>query len=410
MPRKLNDIAHRSAAVVAHSGGPTPVINASLLGIVEQARLHSQITALYGARFGIAGILSEDFIDLYQQPDDTLQAVARSPSSALGTSRREVGSAELAQALDVFRAYDIRYFFYNGGNGSMGTAHQIQSMADAAGYDLQVIGIPKTIDNDLLETDHTPGYASTARFFASAVRDIGADNRALPGQVEFIEILGRNVGWLAAATSLARARHDDAPHLIYFPEQRLPVDKLLSDVERVFRRLNRCVVSVCEGQLDENGEPFGADVRSGSRGSLAMNLAHRLALLVMERLKIRARSEKPGLLGRACTACISDTDWNEARHCGQAAVAAAIEGERGKMVTLLRGSGAEYAAETGLTSLDRVAFFERSFPAEWRNQDGNDVLPQFHGYAAPLVGTIEAHGALVDARVSKSRNTLHSEK
>jgi 6-phosphofructokinase 1 len=409
MPRKLNDIP-RGAAVVAHSGGPTPVINASLLGTVEEARLHPQITALYGARFGIAGILSEDFIDLYRQPEATLQAVARAPSSALGTSRREVGPAELAQALDVFRAHDIRYFFYNGGNGSMGTAHQIRSMASAAGYDLQVIGIPKTIDNDLLETDHTPGYASTARFFASAVRDIGADNRALPGQVEFIEILGRNVGWLAAATSLARAKPDDAPHLIYFPEQRLPLDTLLSDVERVFRRLNRCVVAVCEGQLDENGEPFGADARAGSRGSLAMNLAHRLAMLVMERLKIRARSEKPGLLGRACTACISDVDWNEARRCGKAAVSAAIGGESGKMVTLLRGSGPRYEAETGLADLNRVAFFERPFPAEWRNQDGNDVLPPFREYAVPLVGTIEAHPALVDARVSKTLITLHSEE
>lgn len=399
----------KGAAVVAHSGGPTPVINASLLGIVEESRLHPQITALYGARFGIAGILSEDFIDLYRQPEATLQAVARTPSSALGTSRREVGTPDLERVLSVFRAHDIRYFFYNGGNGSMGTAHQVQSMASAVGYDLQVIGIPKTIDNDLLETDHTPGYASTARFFASAVRDIGADNRALPGQVEFIEVLGRNVGWLAAATSLARAEPDDAPHLIYFPEQRLPLNKLLSDVERVFRRLNRCVVAVCEGQLDEHGEPFGADTRSGSRGSLAMNLAHRLALLVMERLKIRARSEKPGLLGRACTGCISEIDWNEARCCGKAAVSAAARGETGKMVTLLRRSGTEYIAETGLTGLDRVAFFERPFPAEWRNGDGNDVSPQFRDYAAPLVGTIEAHRRLVDARVSKSVNLFHSE-
>src|SRR6185437_1415377 len=380
------------------------------LGIVEEAHMHPEITALYGARFGIAGILSEDFVDLYRQPEATLKAVARTPSSALGTSRREVGAAELAQALYVFRAHGIRYFFYNGGNGSMGTAHQIQAIASAAGYDLQVIGIPKTIDNDLLETDHTPGYASTARFFASAVRDIGADNRALPGQVEIIEILGRNVGWLAAATSLARAKPDDAPHLIYFPEQRLPLDRLLSDIERIFRRLNRCVVAVCEGQLDENGEPFGADVRSGSRGSLAMNLAHRLALLVMERLKIRARSEKPGLLGRACTACISDVDWKEARRCGNAAVSAAIRGETGKMVTLLRDSGAEYTMETGLIGLDRVAFFERPFPAEWRNQDGNDVLPQFRDYAAPLVGTIERHRMLVDAPVSKSLNILHTEE
>src|SRR6185369_8751498 len=184
----------------------------------------------------------------------------------------------------------------NGGNGSFGMADRI---ARAAGASMQVIGVPKTIDNDLMETDHTPGYATCARFFACAVRDIGADNRALPGQVEFLEVLGRNAGWIVAATSLARRDPDDAPHLIYFPELPLPLEKLLDDVDRVYRRLGRCVVAVCEGQLDEKGQAFGADERAGSRGKLAMNLAHRLAMLTSERLKLRSRSEKPGLLGRS---------------------------------------------------------------------------------------------------------------
>jgi ATP-dependent phosphofructokinase / diphosphate-dependent phosphofructokinase len=383
-----------STAVVAHSGGPTPVINATLLGVIEEARLHAEITSLYGARFGIGGVLSEDFIDLFRQPQETIMAVARAPSSALGSSRREVHTEELDRVLAVFRAHDVRYFFYNGGNGSMGTAHQIASLAKDRNYEIQVIGIPKTIDNDIVETDHTPGYASTARFFASAVRDIGADNRSLPGQVEFIEVLGRNVGWIAAATSLARHLADDAPHLIYFPEQRLPLEKLLDDVNAVYQRLGRCVVAICEGQLDENGEPFGADVRAGSRGSLAMNLAHRLALLVSDRLKIRARSEKPGLLGRATSAYVSHVDWQEAHLCGKAAVSAAAEGAGGQMITLLRDGRSPYAVKTGLVELGRVAFVERPFPQEWRNAEGNGVLPAFREYAAPLIGEISPHETL----------------
>jgi 6-phosphofructokinase len=383
-----------STAVIAQSGGPTTVINASLLGVVEESRLHAEITSLYGARFGISGILSEDFIDLFRQPEEIVAAVAHAPSSALGSSRREVKARELERVLTVFRAHDVRYFFYTGGNGSMGTAHQLASLARDEGYEMQVIGVPKTIDNDIVGTDHTPGYASTGRFFASAVRDIGADNRALPGQVEFIEVLGRNVGWIVAATSLARHSQDDAPHLIYFPEQRLPLEKLLDDVNRVYQRLGRCVVAVCEGQLDENGEPFGADVRPGSRGSLAMNLAHRLALLVSERLKIRARSEKPGLLGRASSAYVSPVDWEEARLCGRAAVRAALDGAGAQMVTLLREAQSSYVVKTGLIHLEQVAFIERPFPEDWRNAEGTDVSMGFREYAAPLIGEIPRHEAL----------------
>jgi len=377
--------------VLAHSGGPTPVINASLLGVLEEARRHPAITGLLGAEFGIDGILAARFIDLFRESDDTIAAIARTPSSSLGTSRREVTGADLERLLDVFRIHSVRYLFYNGGNGSMGTAHEIQKLADRLSYDLNVIGIPKTIDNDLLETDHTPGYGSTARFFALALRDIGMDNRALPGQIEFVEILGRNAGWIVAATALARSYPDDAPHLIYFPEQRLSLTKLCADVESVYRRLNRCVIAVCEGQLDEEGGTFGADARSGSRGTLAMNLAHRLALLVSKQLGIRTRSEKPGLLGRASAASVSDQDWREARLCGAAAVNAAVSGRRGKMVTLVRESDVPYSVSTSLVDLERVAFAEKLLPAQWRNEASNDVLPAFLDYAMPLVGVIPEH-------------------
>ena len=377
-------------ALLAHSGGPTAVINSSLLGVVAEARKHAQCKGLYGARFGLRGILAEDFIDLFAQPEELLRSIGSSPSSALGTSRLEASHADLSRILDVFAAHDIRWFFYTGGNGSMGTAQEIHTLAIARGYELQVVGIPKTIDNDLLETDHTPGFPSAARFAACAVRDIGADNLALSNQVEVVEILGRNAGWLAASAALARHRPEDAPHLVYFPENRLKLNAFLSDVGRVYKQYKRCVVAVCEGQLDENGEPFGADVRTGSRGSLAQNLAHRLALLVTQELGLRARSEKPGLLGRSNGAHALSSDRAEAYACGSAAVVAAVEERGGNMVTL-QCQRQPYVASTGLAALSKVAFLERTLPAEYRNAEGNDVTPAFLAYAAPIVGEIEAY-------------------
>jgi len=381
-------------SLVAHSGGPTAVINASLLGVIEEARRHPAITGLYGARNGIEGILAGNFVDLFRQDPRTVDAVSRAPGSALGSSRLEVSPDQLERALGVMRSKGVRYLFYTGGNGSMGTAWQIENMARDLHYELRVIGIPKTIDNDLFETDHTPGYAGTARFFACAVRDIGADNLSLPGQVEFVEVLGRNAGWLVAATSLARHQPDDAPHLIYFPEVRLPLEKLMDEIDAVYRRLGRCVIAVCEGQLDENGEPFGADVREGSRGSLAMNLAHRLAVLVAGGLRLRTRSEKPGLLGRSSVAFPCPTDWEEARLCGQAAVRAAVEGVSGQMITLLRNPGESYSVSTGRTDFANVAFREKLFPAEWRDPAGAGVVPAFRDWAAPLVGPIAPYPRL----------------
>ena len=361
------------------------MINASLVGLLDEARLHREVTGMHGAAFGIEGVLHENFIDLYAQSAETIRAIATMPSSALGTSRKDVRDGEIDRVLKVCRAHNIAWLFINGGNGSLGMTDRI---ARAAGASMQVIGVPKTIDNDLMEMDHTPGYATCARFFACAVRDIGADNRALPGQVEFVEVLGRNAGWIVAATSLARRDPDDAPHLIYFPELPLPLEKLFDDVDRVYRRLGRCVVAVCEGQLDEKGQAFGADERAGSRGKLAMNLAHRLATLTSERLKLRSRSEKPGLLGRSWWGDEPKLDRIEARLCGAAAMRAAHEGRTGVAVTLVREPGREYQVSTGLAPLEKVASRERLFPSEWRNTAGTDVTAAFQDYVSPLVGTI----------------------
>ena len=306
-------------ALIAHGGGPTSVINASLAGLIEGSRLSGTFANLYGARFGVRGILEGELTELLGQDPNLVHAISQSPGSALGSSRFKLSEEDYGHILDVFKKQDIRCFFYTGGNGSMETALQVARHAKAAGYDIQVIGIPKTIDNDLCVTDHTPGYASTAHFFAIAAREVGEDDRSLPPPISVLEVLGRNAGWVVAATALARTHDDDAPHLIYLPEKPVSLDQIAGDVERIYRRLGRVVIAVCEGQLDETGTPFGADVdRAGSSvHRLASNLGHTLARLISNKLGLRARAEKPGLLGRCCGPLASELDRQEAGECGR---------------------------------------------------------------------------------------------
>ncbi len=393
----------KGAAVVAHGGGPTAVINASLAGVIEERRRHAEITALYGARHGIVGVLQEEFWDLDRQDPDRVELIAATPGSALGSCRYKVRENDYQRILEVFRAHNVRYFFYTGGNDSMDTAMKVSQLARQTGYELRVIGIPKTIDNDLAETDHCPGYGSAALFYACALRDIGADLRELPGRVTVVEVMGRNAGWLTAATMLARQQPDDPPQLIYLPEHPISAETFLRDVDAVYRRLGYAVIAVCEGQRDEKGQAFGADMMAadGFSHQLAGNLAHALAQLIARHLKLRARSEKPGLLGRTSAAFVSQTDRQEARLCGQAAVRAAMEGISDRMITLVREPGPEYRVRTGLAELERVANAERRFPTEWIHPDGNDVREAFRDYAAPLVGIVTPRARLEALPVPK---------
>jgi len=393
----------KGTAVVAHGGGPTAVINASLAGVMEERRLHDEITALYGARHGIVGVLAEEFWDLDRQDPERVELIASTPGSALGSCRYKVREHDYERILKVFRAHDVRYFFYTGGNDSMDTALKVSQLARQTGYELRVIGIPKTIDNDLAETDHCPGYGSAALFYACALRDIGADLRELPGRVTVVEVMGRNAGWLTAATVLARQEPDDPPQLIYLPERPISAEAFMRDVEAVYRRLGYAVIAVCEGQRDERGQAFGADMiaADGFSHQLAGNLAHALAQLIARHLKLRARSEKPGLLGRTSAAFISQADRQEARLCGLAAVRAATEGISDRMITLVREAGPQYGVRTGLVELERVANAERRFPAEWIHPDGNDVQEAFRAYAAPLVGDVTPRARLEDVPVPK---------
>jgi 6-phosphofructokinase len=376
----------RGNAAIAHGGGPTAVLNASLAGVCDAWARYRENDYLYGAVFGVNGILGNDFVELAPLSPDAMHA----SGSIIGSSRQTLSDDDYQKILQVLRDRGVHCFFYTGGNGSMETALRLSRMARERGDELQVIGIPKTIDNDLAITDHTPGYPSAARFFIHAARDIGLDNRALPSPVCVLEVLGRNTGWIAAATSLARSQPDDAPHLIYFPERRLSLDRIASDVEDVYLRIGRVVIAVCEGQLDDKGQPFGADVdRADSEvHRLASNLGHTLAMALSKKLGIRARAEKPGLLGRSCAELASEVDRREAFACGRAAVKAALNGETDKMVTLLRTSKNPYECETGLTDLKNVARTERTLPSEWISKEANDVAGGFREYLLPLAGKL----------------------
>ncbi len=361
----------RSKAVIAHGGGPTAVLNASLAGVIDASR--GRLPALYGAKFGLPGIASDDMADLLEVPATLVREIAMAPGSAIGSSRAKLSEDDFDRIISVLRKEDIRIVFHTGGNGSMGSSLDLLRHARHAGFELQVIGIPKTIDNDLLVTHHAPGYASTAYFFACAARDAGIDNTALPSPICVLETLGRNAGWIVAATSLARA-----VHLIYFPERPLSADRIAADVEAVYRKQGRVVIAVCEGQLDETGQPFGADIDR----KLASNLGHTLARMLAGKLGVRARAEKPGLIGRSCGLFARERDRREAYACGQAAVQAAGNGESGVMVALDEQGG------TFLTPLESIAGKERLFPPEWIADNRNDVTDDFRNWAEPLIGTV----------------------
>lgn len=375
-------------ALLVHGGGPTAVLNASLAGLALELRAPGG-WRLSGARFGMEGLLGERFIDLDAPPAELLEAVARAPGSAIGSSRRPLEDADFDRAVAVLAKHGFETVFLNGGNGTMRTARQLM---EAAGGSVQVIGIPKTIDNDIPGTDHTPGYGSVARFFAHAARDAGEDNRSLPSPVMVLETLGRDTGWVTAATALARRGEDDAPHLIYLPEQRVPLAQICADIERVVARLGRCVVAVCEGQRDESGEPFGADIQvdRDGRQRLAANLGHRLALLIQEATGLRTRSEKPGLTGRSSGVLVSERDRADARACGAEAARAARRGESGVMVRL------DHSGLTSTIALGHVTPGLREFPHEWLAGNGLGVGREYVEWLRPLAGEVAGWPRLAD--------------
>jgi ATP-dependent phosphofructokinase / diphosphate-dependent phosphofructokinase len=378
--------------LVAQSGGPTSVINASLAGVVAEALNHECIEEIYGGVNGVLGILNEQLVDLAAETQQTIRALRHTPGAALGTCRFKLKSQQdYDRVLQVFEAHNIRYFFYAGGNDSQDTADKISKLAQERGYDLRVIGIPKTIDNDLVTTDHTPGYGSVIKYIATTVKEIACDNAAM-GQydlVQIIEVMGRNAGWIAAGAALAKSRDEPnaAPHLIYLPEVAFSAEKFISDVQHVLQKEKYCVVVVGEGLVDADGNFVStASASADAFGHSQLGGAGEyLRGLVEETLQIKARAVSLGMAQRAAVHCSSQTDNDEAYLAGQAAVEAAIAGETDKMVTLVRGDGETYTCETGLTPLAEIANGVKKLPESWINEDGVSMNYNFYKYALPLI-------------------------
>lgn len=390
--------------LIAQSGGPTAVINSSCYGIIQEALKHREaIGEIYGALNGILGVLNEEMIDLEKEDAATIELLKRTPSSALGSCRYKLTEKDYNRLLEVIIAHNIRYCFFIGGNDTMDTANKVNNLGKERNYELRVIGVPKTIDNDLIGTDYCPGYPSAARWLAIAVRDAGLDTKAIhtTDKVKIIETMGHNSGWLTAATALARDEVGDPPHLIYLPERPFEEEKFLLDVKRVYDQLGYVLITVCEGLQDEEGRTIvesrrKLDVDSfghAQRGGIADFLCN----MVEDKLGIKARFDKPGTIQRVSMICASEVDLEEACEVGKAAVELALQGESGYMITLKRTPGEKYKCITSRIKLEGVANQTRMVPDEFMNKDGNDVTEEFIEWARPLIRP----GLLEYARLKK---------
>lgn len=378
--------------VVGQSGGSTAALSNSLAGVLATALQSHSIDRVYGMCNGIEGLLHEQFVDLTQAPAQLTTSLRQTPSAALGSCRYALTEADGERTLDVLKAHDIRYFIYIGGNGSALTVQAVNKWAQASGYELNAIAVPKTIDNDLWGTDHTPGYGSVARFAALAAMDGGSDSWALRthDQVKILETFGRNTGWVTAATALAQREEADPPHLIFVPERPLTRQKFLDEVQAAFDRYGYAHVAVCEGLRRPDGSLLfasGRDVDKDAfgRGQLG-GVSSLLAELVANELGLKSRTDKPGTMQRACMSLASTVDLEEAYRVGEAAVTAALAGETDKMVTLERAPSPGYEVTTGLIALDDVAGKERPLPDAFINDAGNFVTTAFLDYVRPLIG------------------------
>ncbi|GIL13026.1 MAG: pyrophosphate--fructose 6-phosphate 1-phosphotransferase [Chloroflexota bacterium] len=382
--------------VIGQSGGPTAVLNTSLAGFIGGARRAG--ASVFGLAHGLEGALNDSFLDLNGLDENTLERLAVTPGAALGSSRRKLDEDEYTRVLAAFRRRGVTGFAYCGGNGSMWVAHRLSLMARDAGYDLRVIGIPKTVDNDLNGTDHAPGYGSAARFLALAARDTGLDLEAMTtfDDAVILEAMGRDAGWLAAASALLKKKADDAPHLVYVPEIIFDDERFLQDVAAVHRRLNRVYIVVGEGVRYADGAFVGssgdADMLGRTIHGLIASAGLYLARLVRERLGLQTRFFRPGNIGRALSACVSEVDRAEARQVGDYAAQALARGEHDSMVALKRHEGGSethpYGCEVGTIALDAVAGQHRPLPRACINETGNMVTPAFVEYALPLIGDV----------------------
>ena len=375
--------------LIAHGGGPTPVINSSLLGAVREAKTHGEIETIYGARFGAEGILAGDLIDLGKFGDADLALLAKTPASALGSCRRKLTDADYPAVLECFKKFNIRYFFYNGGNDSMDTCNKIYNLSVETGYELRVIGIPKTIDNDLDVTDHCPGFGSAAKYAAVSALELAQDASALPIHVVVMEMMGRNAGWITAASALY-ADLMPCEHLVYLPEVAFDKEKFLAAVKEKWAKGRGLLVTISEGIHYADGSPVAdSGVVDGFGHKVPGGAAQALSDMIMQETGLKSRSEKPGLLGRVSVALMSEIDQKEAEEAGACAVRSAVEGKTGFMVGF-ETTRNPYSSKTILIPLEKVANAEKKFPLEWIGEDGASIKPAFKAYCEPLLGAYDS--------------------
>jgi len=378
--------------IVAQSGGPTAVINASAQGVIEEAFKQSDIENIYAAYNGILGVLNEEIFDLGKEAAELISGLRCTPASALGSCRHKVKTEEdVRKIYEVFKKHNIRYFFYIGGNDSMDTADKVNKLAQKEGYEIYVMGVPKTIDNDLFGTDHCPGYGSVIKYLATLTMEAGRDTEALwtHDTVSVIEAMGRNTGWIAAGTSLARRSEEDAPHMILFPEVPFDKNKFVNKVKENLNKYKRCVIVVSEGTRHPDGtyiaeqkgefakDDFGHK-QLGGAGLFVKNL-------VETEVQVKARFVIPSICQRTGIHFASKTDSDEAYAVGQAAVKKAVQGLSGFMTAFKRISSAPYKVEIETVELEKVANGENLFPKEWMSEDGFFVTEQYIEYARPLI-------------------------
>ena len=375
--------------LIGQSGGPTAVINASVAGVVAEALNHSSIEEVYGSLSGVLGLLNEDFVDLAAESQQAIRGLRSTPGAALGTCRTKLKKPQdFDRVLSVFTAHNVRYYFHIGDADSQETAVKISETAKAAGYELRVIGIPKTIENDLPATDHCPGYGSAIKYIGATVKELSldADSMGQGDLVTIVEVMGRNSGWLAAGASLAKRRDhpNDPPHLVYLPEVPFTNEKFVEDVRRVLKREKHCVVVAGEGLVDKDGNYVSVENNGTAEAQLG-GIGEFLKDLVEGQVGAKARVARLGLTQRSAAHLASKTDADEAFLVGQAAVKAAVNGESDKLVTLVRGDGDNYTCETGLSALSDVVGNLKKLPKEWVNEDGVSLNFQFFRYATPLI-------------------------
>ena len=388
-------------AVIGQSGGPTAVINRSLVGFIKEAT-NQEYEEVLGARHGLSGMLSEDFVDLSKLSDSQLYGIANTPAAALGSVRKKPTEEDIEKLISIFEKQNIRYFFYIGGNDSAETANLVSEGAKQIGYEMKAFHIPKTIDNDLLETDHCPGYGSAARFVAHAFQGDDADNRSLKG-IKINVLMGRHAGWLTAASTLGKSSEEDGPHLVYVPEKVFDIDEFLKDVKEVYDSLGRCVVAVSEGIHNKEGDYFlqtyARDTGSGlagktdSHGNIQLSgsgaLGDTLTNIVSEHIDgARVRADTFGYLQRSFLADISEVDAEEAERVGRHSVIASLDLQSGSII-LKRQLSETYYCDVDVVDLDKVAKNTKDMPEEFLDNKKPYVTNEFFKYAMPLTGGIE---------------------